>query len=113
MLGGAYNLPHAQTHAIVLPYVLAFNAPAVPEAERRIAGAFGTKRAIDGLQDLRRELDAPRALRDYGFTEDAIPAAADAILPAVPPSNPRPVTADDLRRLLRAAWSGTDPREGI
>jgi maleylacetate reductase len=113
VLGGAYNLPHAQTHAVVLPYVLAFNASAAPEAERRIAAAFGTPSAIDGLQALRDELDAPRALRDYGFTEDAIPAAAEAILPAVPPGNPRPVTAGDLRRLLRAAWSGADPREGI
>ncbi len=113
VLGGAYNLPHAQTHAVVLPYVLAFNAPAAPDAERRIAGAFGATRAIDGLQDLRRELGAPRALRDYGFTEDAIPEAADAILPAVPPSNPRPVSAADLRRLLRAAWEGADPREEI
>jgi maleylacetate reductase len=113
VLGGAYNLPHAQTHAVMLPYVLAFNGPAAPEAERRIAAAFGANRAIDGLQDLRRELDAPRALRDYGFSQDAIPEAADAILPAVPPGNPRPVTAEDLRRLLRAAWSGTDPREGI
>jgi maleylacetate reductase len=112
VLGGAYNLPHAQTHAVVLPYVLAFNGPDAPEAERRIAAAFETARAIDGLQALRGELDAPRALRDYGFAEDAIPAAAEAILPAVPPSNPRPVTADDLRRLLHAAWSGVDPREG-
>jgi alcohol dehydrogenase class IV len=111
VLGGAYNLPHAQTHATVLPYVLAFNGPAAPEAERRIATAFGANRAIDGLQDLRRELAAPHALRDYGFTEDAIPAAAEAILPAVPPSNPRPVTVTDLRRMLRAAWSGTDPRD--
>ena len=106
VLGGAYNLPHAQTHAIVLPYVLAFNAPAAPEAERRIAlrsaPAFGTGSALDGLQALRQELDAPRALRDIGLIEDAIPDAADAILPAVPPSNPRPVTADDLRALLRA-----------
>jgi maleylacetate reductase len=113
VLGGAYNLPHAQTHAVVLPYVLAFNAPAAPEAERRIAAAFGTPGAIDGMQALRGELGAPRALRDYGFTEDAIPEAAEAILPAVPPSNPRPVSAGDLRRLLRAAWSGADPREGI
>jgi len=113
VLGGAYNLPHAQTHATVLPYVLAFNGPAAPEAERRIARAFGTNRAIDGLQDLRRELSAPHALRDYGFTEDAIPAAAEAILPAVPPSNPRPVTAEDLRRLLRAAWEGDDPKSGF
>ena len=113
VLGGKYNLPHAQTHAVVLPYVLAFNSPHAPEAERRIAGAFGTNRAIDGLQDLRRELDAPQALRDFGFSEDAIPEAADAILPVVPPGNPRPVTAGDLRRLLHAAWSGADPEEGI
>ena len=37
VLGGAYNLPHAQTHATVLPYVLAFNGPAAPDAEHRIA----------------------------------------------------------------------------
>lgn len=109
VLGGAYNLPHAQTHAVVLPYVLAFNAPAAPEAQRRIAAAFGTPTAMDGLQALRAELDAPRALRDYGFTQEAIGAAADAILPAVPPGNPRQVTAQDLRGLLRAAWSGADP----
>ena len=41
VLGGKYNLPHAQTHATVLPYVLAFNGPAAPDAERRIAAAFG------------------------------------------------------------------------
>jgi maleylacetate reductase len=110
VLGGAYNLPHAQTHAIVLPYVLAFNGPAAPDAEHRIATAFGTNRAIDGLEDLRRELGAPHALRDYGFAEDAIPEAAEAILPVVPPGNPRPVTVADLERLLRAAWSGADPR---
>jgi len=112
VLGGKYNLPHAQTHATVLPYVLAFNGPAAPGAERRIAGAFGAERAIDGLQALKRELDAPRALRDYGFAEDSIAAAAEAILPSVPPSNPRPVTAADLRALLRAAWSGADPAAG-
>jgi len=110
VLGGAYNLPHAQTHATVLPYVLAFNGPAAPDAEHRIAVAFGSNQAIDGLEDLRRELDAPRALRDYGFTEDAIPEAAEAILPAVPASNPRSVTVADLERLLRAAWSGADPK---
>jgi maleylacetate reductase len=113
VLGGKYNLPHAQTHATVLPYVLAFNGPAAPDAERRIADAFGADRAIDGLQRLKRELDAPHALRDYGFAEDSIAEAADAILPAVPPSNPREVTAEDLRTLLRAAWSGADPARAL
>ena len=109
VLGGAFSLPHAQTHAVVLPYVLAFNGPAAPAAEQRIAAALGAGRASDGLAELRRLLGAPAALRDYGFAEADIPAAAGAILPAVPPSNPRPVTAGDLRRLLRAAWAGSDP----
>lgn len=110
VLGGKYNLPHAQTHATVLPYVLAFNAPAAPDAERRIAAAFGSASAIDGLVELKQELNAPHALADYGFTEDSIAEAAAAILPSVPASNPRPVTAADLERLLRAAQAGTDPR---
>jgi alcohol dehydrogenase class IV len=102
----------------VLPYVLAFNGPAAPDAERRIAAAFGgaglasgesATSALGGLVALKRELNAPRALADYGFTEDSIAEAAEAILPSVPPSNPRPVTAADLRALLRAAWSGADP----
>lgn len=111
VLGGRYGLPHAQTHATVLPYVLAFNGPAAPDAERRIAGALGTATATatGGLMALKAELGAPHALADYGFAEDSIAEAADAILPAVPPSNPRAVTAADLRALLRAAWSGADP----
>jgi maleylacetate reductase len=113
VLGGKYNLPHAQTHATVLPYVLAFNGPAAPDAERRIAVALGTTTALGGLVALKRELNAPRALADYGFTEDSIAEAAEAILPSVPPSNPRPVTAADLRALLRAAWSGADPETAL
>ncbi|HEV3382220.1 MAG TPA: maleylacetate reductase [Trebonia sp.] len=110
VLGGKYNLPHAQTHATVLPYVLAFNGPAAQVAEARISGSFGSGSALEGLQRLRAALNAPRALADYGFAEADIPAAAAAILPAVPASNPRPVTAADLESLLRAAWSGADPQ---
>ena len=109
VLGGKYNLPHAQTHATVLPYVLAFNAPQAPEAAARIAAAFGSADALDGLQRLRASLHAPRALSDYGLTLDDVPAAAKTILPAVPPSNPRPVTLDALETLLRAACTGADP----
>ncbi|WP_437023874.1 maleylacetate reductase [Streptomyces sp. enrichment culture] len=110
VLGGRYDLPHAQTHAVVLPHVLAFNAPAAPEAEQRIAAAFGADSAIEGLQRLRRSVDAPTALRDYGMTETDADTAVQAVLDAVPEGNPRPVTAEDVRRLLRAAWRGADPR---
>ena len=109
VLGGRYDLPHAQTHAVVLPYVLALNGPHVPDAERRLAGAFDAPAALAGLQALRADLRAPRALRDYGFQRSMIPDAAAEILPAVPDTNPVAVTTDDLQRLLRQAWEGTDP----
>ncbi|MEU9289224.1 maleylacetate reductase [Streptomyces sp. NPDC048275] len=109
VLGGMFNLPHAQTHAVVLPHVLAFNAPAAPEAERRIAQGFGSPTAVAGLAALREALDAPRALRDYGMPEDGIPRAVAPILEAVPADNPTPLTEENLTALLRAAWEGSDP----
>jgi alcohol dehydrogenase class IV/protocatechuate 3,4-dioxygenase beta subunit len=109
VLGGKYNLPHAPTHAVVLPHVLALNAPAAPQAAERIARALGSGSALDGLLELYRRLAAPQALREYGFTEDQIPAAAEAVLAVVPPSNPAPLTADVLERLLHDAWEGREP----
>jgi alcohol dehydrogenase class IV len=109
VLGGRFDLPHAPTHAVVLPYVLAFNAVAAPDAAQRIAAALGADDASAGLADLRAALRAPRALRDVGLREEDLPAAVEAVLPAVPPSNPRPVDAAALTRLLRAAWAGDDP----
>jgi maleylacetate reductase len=109
VLGGMFDLPHAPTHAVVLPHVLALNAPSAPAAERRIAAAFGATSAVDGLARLRSSLDAPRALRDYGMPSSGIGPAASAVLEAVPPGNPAPVTVDNLTTLLRAAWEGADP----
>jgi maleylacetate reductase len=113
-LGGAYNLPHAQTHATVLPHVLAFNADSAPEVARRIAAAFGARGtspqdAVDAVEALRVGLDGPRALRDYGFDAAQIPEAVELILPSVPPSNPRHVTAENLGALLHDAWEGATP----
>lgn len=113
-LGGAFNLPHAQTHAIVLPHVLAFNADWAPVAAARIAGALGApsdapQDAVDALIGLRSRVQAPHALRDYGWRAEDIPAAVELILPSVPPSNPRPVTADNLASLLHDAWAGYTP----
>ncbi|MET7477003.1 maleylacetate reductase [Streptomyces sp. NPDC005648] len=110
VLGGMFNLPHAQTHAVVLPYVLAFNAPHAPEAEARIAQALdpgGThSTASAGLAALREVLGAPRALRDYGMPEDGIAKALGPIMKAIPANNPTHVTYANLTLLLQAAWAG-------
>ncbi|OLL20926.1 MULTISPECIES: maleylacetate reductase [unclassified Rhodococcus (in: high G+C Gram-positive bacteria)] len=109
VLGGLFNLPHAQTHAVVLPHVLAFNAPHAPAAERRIAAAFDAPTALEGLAALHKTLNAPNALKDYGMPEDGIAKALDPILRAIPDDNPTPVTEDTLAALLKAAWEGDIP----
>ncbi|MGW6934603.1 maleylacetate reductase [Lentzea sp. NPDC054927] len=103
VLGGAYNLPHAATHTAVLPYVLAFNAPAAPEAARRITEALGAP----DLTSLYSDIGASHVL--HGVPDAA--EAARLILPSVPPSNPRPVSEADLTALLAAAQAGQNPTE--
>nr|WP_300047124.1 maleylacetate reductase [uncultured Nocardioides sp.] len=110
VLGGMFDLPHAQTHAVVLPHVLAFNAPNAPAAADRIATAMGSTSATAGLAVLRARIDAPVALRDLGMQESGIAAAAEAVTDIAPPDNPTPATTVAITTVLRAAWEGADPR---
>lgn len=113
VLGGAFDLPHAPMHSIVLSYVTAFNAPVVPDAATRIAAAFGSVEAESAaalVDRFRRELGAPAGLKDIGLSRSALPEAARLILPVVPESNPRTVTPRDMDRLLGDAWAGTPIR---
>ena len=109
VLGGTFDLPHAQTHATVLPYVLAFNAAHAPQAEQRAAAAFGTNTALEGLQRLREQVGAPQKLSDYGFTAAGVPEAVEIILEKLPANNPREIMKDNLTALLTAALHGDDP----
>ncbi|MCU1480996.1 MAG: maleylacetate reductase [Subtercola sp.] len=109
VLGGTYALPHAQTHAVVLPHVLAFNAPAAPAAAARVARALDGRDPVTALGELYRDLNAPRSLADLGFSESSISEAADIILPAIPASNPREVSPRLLAGLLHDAWAGAAP----
>jgi alcohol dehydrogenase class IV len=72
VLGGMLDLPHARTHAVVLPHVLAFNAPGAPDAVARVARALGVPDPVRGLRALAGELGLPRGLRELGMTEDRI-----------------------------------------
>jgi maleylacetate reductase len=108
-LGGTFDLPHAETHAIVLPHVLAYNSIVAPGVMTRIARALGAKSAADGLYDLSEELGVPRGLREIGLLESDLDRACSVAM-ANPYWNPRPVEGPPLRVLLQHAWEGSRPR---
>lgn len=105
-LGGTYGLPHAQMHAVLLPYVVAFNESAAPDATERITAVVGGSDAATALAAFAAELGAPPSLGEIGFRKADIPEAAAMILPIAPPTNPRPVTETALESILFAAWGG-------
>lgn len=107
-LGGTFNLPHAETHTIVLPHALAYNREAAPLAMQRIARALGVSDAAQGVFDLARDNGAPMALKDIGLKESDIGIALDIALKN-PYWNPRPLERAALRALLEAAYEGRRP----
>jgi alcohol dehydrogenase class IV len=108
VLGGTFDLPHAETHTVILPHAVAFNAPAAPAAMARVARAVGVSDPAGGLYDLAKATGAPLALRAIGMPQEGIDRAADLAV-ANPYFNPRTFTRDDIRRLLTDAWEGKRP----
>lgn len=107
-LGGTFNLPHAETHTIVLPHALAYNAPAAAEAMQRVARALGKNNAPAGLFDFARNLGAPTALKDIGMPQDGLDRAAE-LATTNAYANPRPLERAAIRQLLQNAWEGVRP----
>jgi maleylacetate reductase len=109
VLGGAFGLPHAETHTVVLPYVLAHNAPAAPEAMTALGRALDTDDAPHALWRLSDRLGAPRSLAQLGLNEADLTVAAHAAAGQAYP-NPRPVTVAGVLDVLRAAYEGDRPQ---
>ena len=105
VIGGAFGLPHAETHAVILPHAMAYNAGHAPEAMRRIARSLAADEAVAGMQSLAQRLGAPTALRDLGMPEDGIGHAAELAVSA-PYPNPRPIEQGSMRALIARAWAG-------
>lgn len=111
VLGGSFDLRHAETHAVMLPHVAAYNEHAAADALRRVARAVGADGAASGLHALNRTLGAPSALRELGMPEDGIERAVELMLQDQY-WNPRPLERDSLRAMLGRAWAGRPPEPG-
>lgn len=106
-LGGSFDLPHAETHAILLPHTAAYNARAVPKLLLPLTRILGDD-VGPGLHAFASALGAPLALGDIGFEESGIERAA-TLATAKPYPNPREVTVDGVRALLGRALRGEPP----
>jgi len=107
-LGGSFNLPHAETHTIVLPHALAYNAAAAPQAMERIRRALGGASAAQAVYDLAKHSGAPVALRDIGMKADDLDKACDIAMSNQYP-NPRALEQGAIRALLQDAFEGVRP----
>ena len=108
-LGGSFDLPHAETHAVVLPHALAYNRDAAPDAMLRISQALGSEDAAIGMFELEKELGIAAGLRELGMQEADLDRACDIAM-SNPYWNPRPIEREALRLLLHDAWIGDPPR---
>jgi maleylacetate reductase len=115
VLGGRFNLVHADAHSVILPHALAFNAPVLPEQMGRLAHALGVpgQDPAGALWDLAVASNVPTRLADLKGSEgplrhEQLPGAADAAAVEIT-VNPRPVTRDDLLGILERAFDGARP----
>jgi maleylacetate reductase len=108
VLGGTFNLPHAETHSIVLPHAVRYNRDAAPDAMRRIARALGAQDAAVALYELEAKLGLRMKLAEIGMPEDGLARAAGLATESAYP-NPRPPVYEHVLELLRDAYHGRRP----
>ena len=100
---GGLGLPHAETHAIMLPHVMRFNLEAAPEAKARLQDALGSDDPAAAVADMLKKFPIPQRLREVGFDG----AKADFVAGEIAAGSitaPRPAAASDVRALLTAAY---------
>lgn len=107
-LGGLFDLPHAETHTVVLPHAVSYNALAVPELLAPLQDALQTNDPGKGLYDFAKRLGAPTSLREIGMPEDGIDLATDQAM-ANPYWNPRELKSTEIRQLISDAYFGNPP----
>jgi maleylacetate reductase len=109
VLGGMFDLPHAELHAALLPYTAAFLLPAAPRAGERIAAALDADDPAAAIAALARDVGTPASLAELGLSEDDAVRAAAVAAPELP-DLPRRPTLTELEDLLGRAVRG-EPAE--
>ncbi len=107
------NTHHGLTNGVVMPYVLAFNRPAIADRLAALARYLNLKNAsfegvLEAVLTLRREIGIPHSLAEIGVKPDHITRFAPmAAIDLTAGSNPVPVGEAEMARLYRAAVEGS------
>lgn len=109
LIGGALELSHADAHAAILPYVIAFNAPFAPRANARIAAVFNADNAAAWLYDFAVSVGSPLGLKVLGMKESDIDRCAGLVIENNNGFNPRPLDRNGIRKLIECAFYGLSP----
>ncbi|EFR00002.1 maleylacetate reductase [Nannizzia gypsea CBS 118893] len=114
VLGGSFNLPHAETHTAVLPHAVAYNSPSVPEAMATLAEVLPNSEgdAIRGLNVLLEKLQVQRGAKEFGMKEEHIDQAAEVSVKNAY-WNPREIEKDAIREIFRRVWAGEEARADL
>ena len=112
-MGALYDTHHGLTNAVVMPYVLQFNRPAIDAKMDRLAGWLdlpgdGLDAVMDYVLELRETLSIPDTLDEMGVPSDRInDLAAMAIVDPTAAGNPIPLDVDVAVRIYEDAFTGT------
>ena len=118
-LSAFYNTPHGVANAVLLPYVMEFNAPYTGEKFREIARAMGVKgvdemsqeeyrkAAIDAVKQLKKDVNIPKTLKDINVKEEDLEALSEAAMADVcTGGNPRPCCKELVLEVYKKAFYG-------
>ena len=118
-LSAFYDTPHGVANAVLLPYVMAFNAPYTGEKFREIARAMGVKgvdemsekeyrkAAIDAVKQLSMDVGIPQTLKEIGVKKEDLDALADAAMADVcTGGNPRPCKKELVLEVYKTSYNG-------
>lgn len=107
-LGGSFNTSHADTHAILLAYSVAYNRNAVPQGTQRVAEALGVSDAANGIYDLLHKVSSKTNLAHLGLSASDLDRAS-VIATEAPINNPAEVSSARVRALFQQAFDGERP----
>jgi alcohol dehydrogenase len=116
-VGGATHCSHGRGNGLLLPYVMRFNLPARVKEFAQIARLLGedvsglaelqaAERAVTAVERLRNDIGIPDRLRELGVKQEQLRPFAEkaASIRRILRVNPRPVTAEELEEILKAAY---------